>query len=103
MEYLDVDGKAGEAIALPLTNGPATGYSWRLDLPAGVERIEDSPGRELDPAVRLGGSEGRYLQVTAPKGEHVIVARLARPWEPDNPVRIVTIRLHVARRAPTDA
>jgi hypothetical protein len=44
----------------------------------------------------LGGAAGGYLQVTAPRGEHVITARLARPWEPDKPVRVVTIRLHVA-------
>ena len=80
---------------LPIAAGPATGHSWRLDLPAGVERISDSPGRPLDPSVRLGGAEGGYLQVLAARGEYVIVARLARPWEPDNPVRIVTIRLHV--------
>ena len=96
MEYVDVNGKAGQPITLPIAAGPATGHSWRLDLPAGVERIEDSPGRSLDPSVRLGGAEGGYLQVTAPRGEHIIVARLARPWEPDNPIRMVTIRLHVA-------
>lgn len=95
-EYLDVDGKAGQPITLPITAGPATGYSWRLDLPEGVERIDDSPARPLDPSVRLGGSASGYLQVTAPTGEHVISARLARPWEPDSPVRVVTIRLHVA-------
>jgi predicted secreted protein len=95
MEYFDVKGTAGEVIALPIAGGPPTGYSWRLDLPAGVERIEDSPARPLDPSLRLGGSESGYLQVTASPGEHVITARLARPWEPDNPVRVVTIRLHV--------
>ena len=95
-EYLDIEGKAGEVIALPIAGGPATGYAWRLELPAGVERIEDSPERPLDPSVRLGGAAGGYLRITAPRGEHVIAARLARPWEPDNPVRVVTIRLHVA-------
>jgi predicted secreted protein len=95
-EYLDAEGKAGEAIALPIAGGPATGYAWRLELPQGVERIEDAPARTLDPSVRLGGAEGGYLQVTAPRGEYVITARLARPWEPDKPVRVVTIRLHVA-------
>lgn len=95
-EYMDVEGKAGEAIALPIAGGPATGHAWRLELPEGVKRIEDSPERPLDPAVRLGGATGGFLQVTAPSGDYVIVARLARPWEPDNPVRIVNIRLHVA-------
>ena len=95
-EYLDIEGKAGEVIALPIAGGPATGYAWRLELPAGVERVEDSPERPLDPSVRLGGAAGGYLQITAPRGEYVVSARLSRPWEPDNPVRVVTIRLHVA-------
>ena len=95
-EYLDIEGKAGEVIALPIAGGPATGYAWRLELSAGVERVDDSPERPLDPSVRLGGAAGGYLRVTAPRGEHVIAAWLARPWEPDNPVRVVTIRLHVA-------
>jgi predicted secreted protein len=80
---------------LPIAGGPATGYAWRLELPEGVKQIEDSPERSLDPSVRLGGAAGGYLQVTAPRGEHVVPARLARPWEPDNSVRLVTIRLHV--------
>jgi predicted secreted protein len=70
---------------LPIAGGPATGYAWRLELPEGVKQIEDSPERSLDPSVRLGGAAG----------EHVVTARLARPWEPDNSVRLVTIRLHV--------
>jgi predicted secreted protein len=94
-EYLDIEGKPGEVITLPIASGPATGYAWRLELPEGVTRIEDSPERPLDPSVRLGGAAGGYLQVTAPQGKHVLTARLARPWEPDNPVRVVTIRLHI--------
>ena len=94
-EYLDVEGRAGEPIALPIAGGPATGHAWSLELPEGVERIEDGPQRPLDPSLRLGGASGGYLRVTAPRGEHVIVARLARPWQPDQPVRVVSIRLHV--------
>jgi predicted secreted protein len=94
-EYLDAEGKAGHPIALPIAAGPATGYAWSLALPEGVERIEDGPARPLDPSVRLGGAAGGYLQVTAPAGDHLISARLARPWEPDQPVRVVVIRLHV--------
>jgi len=95
-EYFDIEGKAGEAIALPIAGGPATGYAWRLELPAGVKQIEDSPERPVDPSVRLGAATGGYLQVTAPRGEYVVSAKLARPWESGNPVRVVTIRLHVA-------
>lgn len=94
-EYLDVEGKAGQPIALPIAAGPATGYAWSLALPEGVERTEDGPASPVDPSARLGGAAGGYLQVTAPAGEHLIIARLARPWEPDQPVRVVGIHLHV--------
>ena len=95
-EEFEVEGVAGEPIRLPITTGPATGYAWNLELPDGVERIEDEPGQKLDPSVRLGGAEGGHLQVTATGGDHVIVARLARPWEPDQPIRVVKIQLHVS-------
>jgi predicted secreted protein len=94
-ESFDVTGKAGQPIALPIASGPATGYAWSLDLPEGVERIGDGPERMVDPSARLGGASGGYLRVTAPGGDHIIIARLARPWQPDHPVRMVEIRLHV--------
>jgi len=94
-EDLTAEGKAGEPITLPIASGPATGYAWRLELPDGVERIEDGPERPLDPSVRLGGAAGGYLRVTAPPGDYVIIARLARPWEPERPARVVRIRLHI--------
>ena len=94
-EYFDVEGKAGEPITLPIAGGPATGHAWRLELPAGVTRIDDGPERKVDPSVALGGASGGYLRVTAPHGDHIVSARLARPWEPDRPVRVVEIRLHV--------
>ena len=94
-EELEAEGVAGTPIALPITVGPPTGYDWELVLPAGVERLEDEPGKTLGPDVRLGGSTGGRLRVRAPSGDHVIVARLVRPWEPDRPARTVRIRLHV--------
>jgi predicted secreted protein len=94
-ECLDVEGNAGEPIGLPIANGPATGYTWQLDLPTGVVRIEDGPERQVDPSRRLGGPAGGQLRVTAPRGEYIIIARLARPWEPDRLLRVVGIRLHV--------
>jgi predicted secreted protein len=94
-EYLDVEGKAGEPITLPIASGPATGHAWSLELPDGVEQIDDGPERMVDPSARLGGASGGYLRVTALHGAYIIVARLARPWEPDRPVRVVGIRLHV--------
>ena len=94
-ESVDVAGKSGEPIVLPIATGPATGYAWHLELPKGVERIADGPAREIDPAKRLGGAAGGYIRVNAPAGEHLIIARLARSWDIDHPVRVVGIRLHV--------
>src|SRR5450759_387809 len=51
-EYLDVEGKAGQPIALPIAAGPATGYAWSLALPEGVERTEDGPASPVDPSAR---------------------------------------------------
>jgi len=94
-EELEAEGRPGEPITLPITVGPPTGYAWELELPPGVERLEDEPGEELRPEVRLGGSTGAHLRVRAPSGEHLIVARHVRPSEPDEPARIVRIRLRV--------
>jgi predicted secreted protein len=95
IEYFVVQGTSGNPIELPIAAGPATGHVWKLELPHGVERIEDGPQRPVDPSTRLGGATGGNLRVKAPRGEHVITARLARPWQPDSPARVVQIRLHV--------
>jgi putative addiction module killer protein len=87
-------GKDGDRI-VPIAAGPATGHDWILELPAGVEQIEDGPARPVDPSKRLGSAVGGYLRVTAPQGTYVITARLARPWERDRPVRVVEIQLRV--------
>lgn len=94
-ESFNVTGKPNEPITLPIAGGPATGFSWRLDLPAGVEQIEDGPERSAGDSARLGAATGGSLRVTATRGEHTIVARLVRPWEPDQPARVVRIQLHV--------
>jgi predicted secreted protein len=91
-----VEGRPSEAVTLPLTSGPATGYGWLLDLPDGVTRIEDTPGRDIPEGRRMGGAAGGHLQVTAPAGEHRITARFARPWEPDRVLQTVTIRLVIS-------
>jgi predicted secreted protein len=94
-ENITLRGIAGNPIDLPIAAGPATGHVWSMDLPSGVERIDDGPKRSVDPLTRLGGAIGGNLRVKAAKGEHLIVARLARPWEPDKPVRVVRIHLQV--------
>jgi predicted secreted protein len=94
-EEYDVDGQAGDPIPLPIAPGPPTGHTWQLDLPEGVVRVEDGPPREVPAEHWAGAAVGGNLQVTAPAGEHEVTARLVRPWEPDQPVRVAKIRLHV--------
>jgi predicted secreted protein len=94
-EEFNLSGVAGEPIDLPIAHGPATGYAWTLDLPEGVERIEDGPPRPIDPLTRLGAAAGGAIRVKAKRGEYHITARLARPWQPDKPVGVVEIHLKV--------
>ncbi|SDJ26768.1 hypothetical protein SAMN05444157_2551 [Frankineae bacterium MT45] len=93
MEEFEVTGTAGEPIELPIGPGPATGHVWRLRLPDGVQRVDDTPSTTPDPLRALGSSMGRKFQVIAPAGDHQIEAELARPNE-DHSVRVVRITLH---------
>ena len=96
-EEFQVEGVAGLPIALPISTGPATGYGWEFDLPDGVERLPDAPesGMCRRPATLEARSGGR-IQVTAVAGEHVLTARLVRPWRRDAPIRTVRIHLSVS-------
>jgi predicted secreted protein len=90
-----VQGSAGQPITLPISQGPATGFGWVLDLPTGVARVEDGPGQPIPPDQRLGGSNTAAFRVTAEKGRYRITARLVRPWQPDAPIDTVVIDLEV--------
>ncbi len=95
IETFDVRGVAGIPIVLPIGGGPATGHHWTLDLPPGVRQISDSePEPHPDERTRLGGASGSRLRVLAEAGEHLVTARLARPWE-RNAIREVRLELHV--------
>ena len=93
-EKLSAHGAAGEAIELPISHGATTGYSWKLDLPEGVQRIDDGPQKGDNPSIP-GAPSGGAIRVKARKGEHRIHARLMRPWQPDQPARVVEIALTV--------
>lgn len=90
-----VHGSPALPIELPITQGPPTGYVWSLELPSGVTRVGDGPARPPQPGAHLGASPGNHLRVTAAKGHYRITARLARPWQPDNPAQVVVIDLVV--------
>ncbi|HEV2761005.1 MAG TPA: hypothetical protein VGV86_15705 [Acidimicrobiales bacterium] len=94
-ESYEVVGIQGRTIALPLPIGPPTGHRWILDLPEGVAMAEDSPARAPEPGREAGAAHGGTLQVTASPGRYNITARLARPWSPDDAVRVVNIDLIV--------
>jgi len=96
MEEIDpviVMGVSGQAVELPVADGPATGYSWMLDLPPGVVRIDDASAQPTNLARSLGASASGALRVLAPKGTYRITARLVRPWEQDKPVQTMRIDL----------
>lgn len=89
-----IEGKAGVPIMLNLRRGPATGHEWLLSLPDGVQQIEDRAPAAM--AHQLGDAAGGGVQVQARRpGRYRINARLARPWEPDQPVKTVEIDLLV--------
>lgn len=90
-----VAGVAGEPIELPLAIGPATGYSWQLDLPEGVCRIADSQGVPAERGRELGSGRGALIRVQADAGSYLITAVLARPWDPEHPIARRQIRLEV--------
>ena len=92
---ITVHGHAGAAIELPITLGPATGYVWKLEMPAGVEAIDSGQARPIDPSERAGGAQGGRLRIRAVAGEHEVTARLQRPFGDSPPIRQVHIRVIV--------
>src|SRR4051794_23013137 len=95
-EEFQVKGVAGIPIALPISTGPATGYGWEFDLPDGVERLPDAGEWEVAASGQSGGALGGRIQVAAVAGEHLLTARLVRPWRRDAPIRTVRIHLSVS-------
>jgi len=94
-QVIEVDGRAGEAITLPVGSTAATGHEWQLELPDGVQIVGETPPVVPPVGTQSGAATGSHLQVTAPAGCHELIARLARPWETE-PVRIVRIVLRVS-------
>jgi hypothetical protein len=77
---VEVQGRAGEPVALPVANDGTTAYVWTLELP---------------PEVEEAGSDAGRLLVRAPEpGSHVLVATLADPAV-RTPMTVLPIRLTV--------
>ena len=77
----EVQGRAGEPVALPVGNDGSTAYAWTLELPLGVEAA--------------GEEGGRLLVRAAEPGSHVLVATLADPASPPA-MTVLPIRLTVS-------
>lgn len=96
MEEFELQGKAGQPVALPIGPGPATGYTWTLNMPAGLQQLDNAAGPEVPAANQLGGAvAGAMRVVAASPGDYTIEGRLARPWDPEDVARTVRIRLHI--------
>jgi hypothetical protein len=53
---------------------------------------------DVTTAGQSGGALGGRIQVKAVAGEHVLTARLVRPWRRDAPIRMVRIYLSVSSK-----
>ena len=81
------DEQPAGRIELPLTTGPATGYAWTLELPAGISPSGRRSRRARSAGQDLGGASHASLRVQADAGTSRVVARLARPWGAGSPAR----------------
>lgn len=79
-QEVEVLGRAGTPVALPVGHGGETAYVWTLDLPDGVEEV--------------AAEDGPLLVRAAEPGSHVLVATLADPRSA-TPMTVLEIRLTV--------
>ena len=104
-DTLSLDAVVGVPCPLRgLRAGPPGGYQWMLDLPTGLASVAEPAGQAPPAAVSgasaLGtGSDAVPWVLASQPGRYEIPARLARPWEPDAPVRSLRVTLSV-RAAP---
>jgi len=96
-ERITVHGEAGTPVALPLPLPVVAGYQWRVTLPPGVRLVPEPDADAATGTGTLGDDIGsdHQLVVADATGEYGIVAELARPWEPDRPVRTIRCTLRV--------
>jgi len=86
----EISVRAGEDIALRLTETPATGYRWHIEEQGGLaQRAADFT---VDTAAGVGAAGRRVFHLsTVVLGTHVLRLRLRRPWEaPDRALRQFT-------------
>jgi hypothetical protein len=96
-QEVEVAGRAGEPINLPVGSTAATGHEWQLELPDDVKLVGETEPVEFSEGRPDGAATGSKLIVTAPAGRYELLARLTRPWE-TTPVRELRIILNVSQQ-----
>lgn len=86
---VEVQGRAGEPLTLPVGNDAGAAYRWTLELPDGVEQADDLPRAPGEP-----GPEHRLRVRAARRGSYVLVATLANR-STQAPMTVLPIRLTV--------
>jgi predicted secreted protein len=85
---LEADGAAadvapGERLELRLPENAGTGYQWVLDGPEPPLRVVEETLHPVGPDRAGGTGEHRFVLRADAPGETTLVARHARPWEPE--------------------
>ena len=93
-QELEVQGRVGEPVVLPLPSGTDTGWTWTLELPEDVEEAGSRAPLEPDTDGH-GGDLGRLRVRSGVAGSHVLTAVLAGPAG-TAPMTVLLIRLTVS-------
>ena len=94
MTRLQVQATAGRPTALSLDPVPAVGYAWDLEPVDGVRLVEHRADEE---SLAPGAAAPVDLSLLADEpGDYVVVLRLSRSWEREQPLQVVTVDLTVA-------
>jgi hypothetical protein len=87
----------GDPVQLPLGESSATGYEWQLEPTPAVRVVEPTPD-QVGPSAP-GDAASQVLTVVPEQlGQLRLHLRLARPWQPDQPIRSITFVLDVRAR-----
>ncbi len=81
-----IDVRIHQQVSLRLAENPSTGYTWSLEVPAGVE-VQSSTFVPADgPRIGAGGQHVWNLKILMP-GDLPIRAKLWHEWEGDQSVQ----------------
>ncbi len=91
-----VSAAVGDSIVIRLVENPSTGYTWQVNLSAGLEEQADS---YIEPSVAPGvvgaaGTREITVAVTA-AGSQSIEGRYVRPWEDESTPAVQTVSLTI--------